>query len=63
MVFLCSGFRSSLSHFLCFISVCEYSCMFHCDEVEDPFMPLWAKHNCYNVICSCIRIKGEVSFK
>ena len=37
--------------------------MFHCDEVKDPFMLLWAEHICYNVICSCIRIKGEVSFK
>ena len=26
-------------------------------------MPLWAEHICYNVICSCIRIKGEVSFR
>ena len=36
VVFLCSGFRSSLSPFLCFISVCEYTYRHSGSVVERP---------------------------
>ena len=61
IVFLCSGFRSPLSHLLCFITVVliifVFTVIFH-DEVENPY----AERTCIS-IWICIRIKGEISTK